>query len=96
MFRYADEDRFYVAGIGGFAKKFYIAKSLKYDSPWHLLGYQGEAFDLSKGRVYDLRVEFVGPRMTLYVDGTPMITSTDDQYVTGLWGLRANRTAACQ
>ena len=92
MFRYADEDRFYVAGIGGFAKKFYIAKSLKYDSPWHLLGYQGEAHDLPKGRVYDLRVEFVGPRITLYVEGTPMITSTDDQYVTGLWGLRANRT----
>jgi len=92
LFRYADQGRFYTAGIGGFGRKFYIGKSLRLGSPWQLLQAQGEAKDVGKGKVYDLRVEFVGPRLTLYVNDAPMITSTDAEYVAGLCGLRAYRT----
>jgi hypothetical protein len=85
-------NRFYVAGIGGFAKKFYIAKSTQPNSPWQLLEARGEAQDLRKGAVYELRVEFVGPRITLYVCGAPLITATDNEYVAGYCGLRTNKT----
>jgi hypothetical protein len=59
MFRYANEDRFYIAGIGGFGRKFYVAKSLRYDADWHLLGFRGSIYEVLKGKTYELRAEFV-------------------------------------
>jgi hypothetical protein len=94
MFRYANEDHFYVAGMGGFGQKFYIAKSLQYKSPWQLLKAMGSAHDLQKGKTYDLRIEFVGERMTLFCDGAAMISATDNTYSSGVCGLRTNKTQA--
>ncbi|MCI0536907.1 MAG: hypothetical protein L0Z50_16960 [Verrucomicrobiales bacterium] len=94
MFRNAKEGQFYVAGIGGFGQKFYVAKSLQPDAPWQLLKALGAAHDLQKGKVYDLQIEFVEDRMTLFCDGIAMITATDDAYSSGGCGLRTNKTKA--
>jgi hypothetical protein len=92
MFRYANEDRFYIAGIGGFGHKFYVGKSLRYGADWDLLGHRGSVYEVPKGKTYELRAEFVGNRLTLYADGAPVVTATDTDYVSGLCGLRANQT----
>jgi hypothetical protein len=92
MFRYTDEDHFYVAGMGGFAHKFFIAKSMKFNTPWRELRGIGRAHDLQKGKTYELRVEFVNDRITLFSDGVEVISATDDSYSSGVCGLRTNRT----
>ena len=94
MFRHTNEDHYYVAGMGGFGQKFYIAKSLKDKSPWQLLKAIGSAHDLQKEKPYKLRVEFVNDRITLFFDGVSMISATDDAYSSGACGLRTNRTKA--
>jgi hypothetical protein len=91
-FRHKDNDHFYVAGIGGFAQKFYIAKSLQAQSSWQLLQATGRAHDLEKGTTNNLRVEFVGDRITLFSQGVPIISATDDSYTSGFCGLRTNKT----
>ena len=94
MFRYTNEDHFYVAGIGGFGQQFYIAKALQHETPWQLLQATGSAHDLQKGKTYNLRIEFVDERMTLFSDGVAVISTTDDTYPSGVWGIRTNRTQA--
>jgi hypothetical protein len=93
-FRHTDADRFYVAGIGGFGQKFYIAKSFQSQASWQLLQAKGSARDLEKGKTNNLRIEFVGDRMTLFSEGMAMISATDDSYRSGFCGLLTNRTKA--
>jgi hypothetical protein len=92
MFRHVDGDHFYVAGLGGFAQKFYIAKCSDAHSPWQLLKAAGSAHDLEKGKPNNLRVQFQGNRITLFSEGAEMINATDDSYSSGRCGLRTNRT----
>ena len=85
-------DRFYVAGMGGFAQKFYIAKCLQAGTPWQLLEGTGKANDLEKGTTNNLRVEFVNERITLFAHTVPIITAIDGSYTSGGCGLRTYRT----
>jgi hypothetical protein len=92
MFRRVDADHFYAAGVGGFARKFYIAKCFDAHSPWQLLNAEGSAHDLGKGKTSNLRVLFQGNRITLFSEDAEMINATDDSYSSGRCGLRTNRT----
>ena len=94
MFRRADEYHFYVAGMGGFGRKFFIANSVEFNTPWRELTSIGRARDLQKGKTYELRVEFVNDHITLFADGMAVISVTDDSYSSGVCGLRTNRTKA--
>jgi hypothetical protein len=94
MFRHTNEDHYYVAGMGGFAQKFFIAKSLEAHAPWQLLKAIGSARDLQKGNTYKLRVEFVNDRITLFSNDVAIISAADGTYASGVCGLRTNRTKA--
>jgi hypothetical protein len=91
LFRYNDRDRYYLAGIGGFGQKFFIAKV----SPeWRLLDETGLAASLKSHEPYHLRVEFTGDRMTLFHNDVPILNAIDNTYFSGFCGLRTNRTEA--
>src|SRR5262249_42608952 len=64
VFRYEDREHFYVAGIGGFGTKFYIAKVTP--SEWRLLEGTGLAREVKFGMPYPLRVEFTADRLALF------------------------------
>ncbi len=92
MFRFTDLDHFYLAGIGGFGRKFFIARiSL---SEWRLLADSGLAQDLKSDVPYHLRTEFHGDRITLFHNGVPVLRAVDSTYSSGFCGLRSNRTEA--
>jgi hypothetical protein len=90
LFRYNDRDRFYLAGIGGFGRKFYVAKVSP--SEWQLLDGAGVASSLKFHEPYRLRVEFYGDRFTLFHNDVPILNAIDSTYFSGFCGLRANRT----
>jgi hypothetical protein len=92
MFRYTDKENFYVAGIGGFGVKFYIAKVS--ESEWRLLANTGHANHLKSKVQYDLRVEFYGDRITLFCSDVPVLSAFDSSHSSGFCGLRTNRTEA--
>jgi hypothetical protein len=91
LFRYNDRDHYYLAGIGGFGQKFFIAKV----SPeWRLLDGTGLAASLKSHEPYHLRVEFTGDRITLFHNDVPILSAIDNTYFSGFCGLRTNRTEA--
>src|SRR5262245_36105294 len=92
VFRYGDRSHFYVAGIGGFGRKYFIAAA---SSPeWRLLDATGVARDLLADTTYSLRVEFSSERLSLFHNDVAILTATDHTYSSGLCGLRTNRTEA--
>lgn len=92
MFRYTDKEDFYVAGIGGFGVKFYIAKVS--GSEWRLLANTGHANHLITGVQYHLRVEFYGDQITLFCSDVPVLRAFDSSYSSGFCGLRTHKTEA--
>jgi predicted nucleotide-binding protein len=78
--------------MGGFAKKFFIAKVLPSD--WQLLANTGHAKDLQAHVPYHMRVEFHGHRIKLFHNGVLVLSAIDSTYSSGLCGLRTNRTQA--
>jgi hypothetical protein len=71
LFRYGDKEHFYLAGIGGFGMKFFIAKVLS--SEWRLLDGSGLARSLKSDESYYVRVEFIGDRITLFHNDVPIL-----------------------
>lgn len=92
VFRYGDSEHSYIAGIGGYGKKFYIAKVTP--AGWPLLAGIGEAKSLKNGEAYPLRIEFKLDRLVLYNNDVSVLSVTDSGYVSGDCGLRVNRTEA--
>jgi hypothetical protein len=92
LFRYDDKEHFYLAGIGGFGMKFFIAKVLA--SEWRLLDGTGLARSLKADALYHVRVEFTGDRITLFHNDVPILNASDSTYASGYCGLRTNRTEA--
>jgi hypothetical protein len=92
LFRYHDREHFYLAGIGGFGMKFFIAKVSA--SEWRLLDGIGLAGSLKSREQYHLAVGFSGDRITLFHNDVPILTAIDSTYSEGLCGLRTNRTEA--
>lgn len=91
IFRYNGPERGYVAGVGGWAAKFFIARLSPGD--WQILATSGRSTSLKYGTTYSIRVEFTGSRITLFENGVPHLSVTDESYHTGQWGLRARKTA---
>jgi hypothetical protein len=92
LFRYTDRDHFYLAGVGGFGMKFFIAKVSP--SEWRLLDGTGRAGSLKFRESYHLRVAFSGDRITLFHNEAPILNAIDSTYFSGYCGLRTNRTEA--
>lgn len=90
IFRYSDRDHFYLAGIGGFGRRFYLAKVSP--SEWRMLDGTGPAQSLQFYEGYNLRVEFNSDRITLYHNDVPVLNAIDNAYFSGFCGLRSNRT----
>ena len=55
LFRYNDREHFYLAGVGGFGRKFFLARISP--SEWRLLDGSGHAGSVNFNERYDLRVE---------------------------------------
>ena len=92
LFRYNDRDHFYLAGIGGFGRKFYIAKVSP--SEWRQLDGTGLTSSLKFHEPYRLRVEFSGDRITLFHNDVPILNAIDSTYFSGFCGLRTGCTEA--
>jgi len=90
VFRYNDREHFYLAGIGGFGLKFFIAKAPE----WRLLDGAGKANSVRLHEPYHLRVEFTGDRIVLFHNDVPVLNAIDNAYFSGFCGLRVNRTKA--
>ena len=91
VFRYHDPEHFYVAGMGGFAKRFYIARVS--GSDWRFLaGSEEPAASLEFNWPYDLRVEFESDRIILFHGSAEVSKAVDNAYASGSCGLRTNRT----
>lgn len=92
VFRYTNETSYYLAGIGGFGRKFYIAKVT--DPDWLLIAGVGEAHSLKAGEQYNLKVEFTDDRITLFHDKKQVLNTIDSTYLSGSCGLRTSSTEA--
>lgn len=91
VFRYKDREHFYLAGIGGFGQKFFIAKV----SPeWRLLEGVGLARDVKFDEPYELQAECASDRLTLFHNDVPVLSAMDSDNFSGFCGLRVNRTEA--
>ena len=93
VFRYEDGAHFYLAGLGGFGKKFFIAKVSASDE-WRLLEGAGLAGELKFNETYNMRVECAGDRLALFSNDVPILNVIDNTYSSGFCGLRVNRTEA--
>jgi hypothetical protein len=85
-------DRYYIAGIGGFGRKFFIAKVA--GAQWTALAVDGDVQSLRADTVYPLRLEFLNERFTLFHNDVPVLTANDRDLDGGLCGLRVNKTEA--
>ena len=91
VFRYNGQERAYVAGIGGYGAKYFIARMSPGD--WQLLATSGKSASLRYGATYSIRVEFTGSKIALYENGVSHVSVTDETYQSGQWGLRCRKTA---
>jgi hypothetical protein len=92
LFRVNDE-QFYIAGVGGFAHKFCIAKAIN-KTNWQFLKGFGAPESMNAGETYRMRVTFNSERIVLYWDDNEVLSVEDGQHVKGGCGLRTNRTFA--
>ena len=90
VFRYNGHERCYAAGIGGWAAKYFLSRMTP--GNWQLLAHSGKSASLQYTTSYNLRVEFAGSKITLFENGVPHLSVTDEAYKSGQWGLRARKT----
>lgn len=93
MFRYAEQDQYYYAGVGAWGTKFHISKAVP-GPAWMRLNSTGSAGALEEGRTYRFRVECQGSKMLLFESDTKVLEALDDDYARGRWGLHAWKTRA--
>ena len=77
-FRYGPSGCYY-AGIGGYGRHFAIVKQFRSDFgiASRGLALEGVAADIRYGQPYDLRVEFIGDKITPKSSGVTVLTATD-------------------
>ena len=87
-FRYGTSGCYY-AGIGGYGRHFAIVKQIRSDfgTGSRGLALDGGAADIRYGQPYDLRVEFIGDKITLKSSGVTVLTATDSWFEKGHIGL---------
>jgi hypothetical protein len=89
MFR-RTQDNYYVAGIGGFGRKYFIAKAPQ----WQCLNEDGPVQDLKPGQTYNLRVEYSEDHIKLFEGNVLSLSARDGDYSSGTCGIRTNSTHA--
>jgi hypothetical protein len=87
-----DSQEGYVGGIGGWRKKYFIAKMKP--GEWELIESTGRTESLELDRKYKLRLEVVGSQLRLFEGKVQMLSAVDDAYVSGQFGLRTRITKA--
>jgi len=87
-----DSQEGYVGGIGGYRKKYFIAKMKP--GEWELIESTGSTESLQLNRKYTLRFEVVGSQLRLFEGNIQMLSTVDDSYISGQFGLRTRHTKA--
>jgi hypothetical protein len=82
----------YVGGIGGYRKKYFIAKMKP--GEWELIDAAGSTESLQLNRNYKLRFEVTGSQLRLFEGNVQMLSAVDDSYLSGQFGLRTRHTQA--
>jgi hypothetical protein len=79
----------YYAGVGGHGRQFAIYRFSDPTFPVHgstALALRGDAADVAFDTPYRVRVEFVGPKITLLISDIPVLEATDDYFSVGKIG----------
>ncbi|MGJ5814877.1 hypothetical protein [Paludibaculum fermentans] len=82
----------YAAGIGGYRKKYFIAKMKPGD--WELIDWAGGTVSLQPNRNYRLRFEAIGSQLRLFDGNIQVLSTVDDSYLSGQFGLRTHNSSA--
>jgi hypothetical protein len=82
----------YIGGIGGFRKKYFIAKIAS--DGWELIESAGETGSLQLNQAYQIRFEVRGSQLKLFESGVQMLSTVDDSYLSGQFGLRTKHGQA--
>jgi hypothetical protein len=88
----SDSREGYAAGIGGYRKKYFIAKMKP--GEWELIESAGSSESLHLNRKYRIRFEVVGSQLRLFDGNIQMLSAVDDSYLSGQFGLRTRHTQA--
>lgn len=87
-----DSQEGYVGGIGGFRKKYFIAKMKP--GEWELIDSAGSTESLELNRKYRIRFEAIGSQLRLFEGNVQMLSAIDDSFLSGQFGLRTRYTQA--
>jgi hypothetical protein len=87
-----DSEAGYVGGIGGYRKKYFIAKMKP--GEWELITSAGSTESLQLNRKYKIRFEVIGSQLRLFEGNVQMLSVVDDSYLSGQFGLRTRYTQA--
>jgi len=87
-----DSKEGYVGGIGGYRKKYFIARMTP--GEWELITSSGHTESLQLNRKYNLRFEVRGSQLRLFEGNVQLLSAVDDAYLSGQFGLRTRHTQA--
>jgi len=91
LFRYETEHRAYLAGLGGWNSRYYIAK-MHPQKDWRLIGKVGSQKTLEESFSFLLRVEFEGSHIRLFDNKVLQLEVEDTTYSSGRMGFYASRS----
>jgi Domain of unknown function (DUF6250) len=96
VLRYAGENQFYYAGLGGFGSRTFIGKASPHQNNriWSCLDSQGKKEEIKLNRPYKLRVECRGSTISLTEDNKNRFTVDIDDYPSSSFGFRTVHTQA--
>jgi hypothetical protein len=89
VFRYHSEQEGFLAGVGGWDSRFFVAE-MRQGKEWKLLKKVGTSKDLQGRRSFILRVRFDGPNIHLYENNVEQLHAVYKRYRTGRIGLYAS------
>lgn len=89
VFRYGSQSKYYYVGLGLFAAKFGVAKTIPHSPRYMEMATAGDRASLVNSRkCYNLKVAFQGSQIHLYENGVRQIAALDEDYRVGQWGLK--------
>jgi hypothetical protein len=96
ILRYAGENHFYYAGLGGFGARTFIGKVRPQENNriWSCLDSQGKKEEIKLNRPYKLRIECRGNTISLTEDNKNRFAVDIDDYPSSSFGFRTVHTQA--
>jgi hypothetical protein len=90
VFRYKGENQAYLAGLGGWDSRYFVAKMYR-EKDWKLIDKTGDSQSLEHETSFSLRVDFDGASIRLFHNDMLQLEVEDSTYVSGRMGLFASR-----